>query len=161
MKLLRHKNGKSTKMEREIILKKILASKSEGNIFLQDILQHKRMPREDLSLMIRTFLAKKFLLERIPGESERIYDLAQESLSLTLKKDIRTAEINELQSGCSGATSVMAKKVLFLLALQRELNIKFAEEVSADISTVGSMTEVCYRALLQKNDKKGNINDGS
>lgn len=140
-------------MEREIILKKILASKSESDIILQDALQLKRMSREDLSLMIRTFLAKKFPLERIPDETERIYDLAEESLSLILKKD--ASEINELQSGCSGATSAMAKKVLFFIALQRALNIKFAEEAAVDIRTVGSMTEFCYQALLQKSDEEG------
>ncbi|MDF3000366.1 MAG: hypothetical protein K0Q48_485 [Bacillota bacterium] len=140
-------------MEREIILKRILASKSESDFLFQANLQHKLMPREDLSLMIRIFLAKKFLLERIPDETESIYDLAEESLSLLLKKDV--SEINELQSGCSGATSAMAKKVLFLMALQRALNIKFAEEAVADIRTVESMTEACYHAILQQNKENG------
>ena len=54
------------------------------------------------------------------------------------------------KASCDGATSAMNKKVLLLMAIQKELNIKFPLDEVVQIKDTKKLTSVVYRQLNGK-----------
>jgi hypothetical protein len=48
---------------------------------------------------------------------------------------------------CEGTTSAMNKKVLLLMAIQKELNFKYPIEIIANIETTMDLADAVYKAL--------------
>ncbi|MCR5083080.1 MAG: hypothetical protein K6B15_06380 [Parasporobacterium sp.] len=65
------------------------------------------------------YIACRYMLERIPEVDEELYDLANESLSLMTKKSKEMIIASEELSGCTGAKSAAAKKVLLCLSISK------------------------------------------
>ena len=81
-----------------------------------------------LSDKLCKYVACRYMLERIPHENEKLIDLAEESLSLMTKKSKEQIIASEELSGCTGAKSAVAKKVLLCMSISKIFGDKEPEE---------------------------------
>ena len=108
---------------------------------------HPRMEEDELHTYIYDYVLYKYNLF---GEVSDVYvldDLAELSVAKAIKLSKEQAIAYDNKASCDGATSAMNKKVLLLMAIQKELNIKFPLDEVVQIKDTKKLTSVVYRQL--------------
>ncbi len=89
------------------------SSKSSASRFSEIPLQE----TEEFISELRKYTAEKFLMTGLPEDSDNLYDLGKRSfVKLQEMKDAGLLG-DEINTGCSGASSDTARKALFFMAL--------------------------------------------
>jgi len=143
------KGGARRKTEEALntdILKNILEQKKQAAKMAEAIIQCDSPSKAVIYRHLRLYLLHKFLLEQDP-QTDNIDELAEMSLAQMLKIDRQMINDVNIARGCDGASSVLAKKALFYMALQRELAIHLDPAQLAAAETVEELAELVYRAL--------------
>lgn len=113
---------------------------------------HRHMEEDELHTYIYDYVLYKYNLF---GEVADVYvldDLAELSVAKAIKLSKEQAIAYDNKASCDGATSAMNKKVLLLMAIQKELNIKFPLDEVVQIKDTKKLTSVVYRQLNGKMD---------
>ena len=99
--------------------------------------------------LVRNYVRDKFLLSPEDGAAEALMDLADLSLRkiLRLKKEGKLP--GDISRGCSGASSLITKKVLLMKAVQEDFKITLTPAQSAAIQTLEQLTAAI---LAQRKD---------
>lgn len=111
---------------------------------------HRHMEENELHTYIYDYVLYKYNLF---GEVADVYvldDLAELSVAKAIKLSKEQAIAYDNKASCDGATSAMNKKVLLLMAIQKELNIKFPLDEVVQIKDTKKLTSVVYRQLNGK-----------
>ena len=111
---------------------------------------HRHMEEDELHTYIYDYVLYKYNLF---GEVSDVYvldDLAELSVAKAIKLSKEQAIAYDNKASCDGATSAMNKKVLLLMAIQTELNIKFPLDEVVQIKDTKKLTSVVYRQLNGK-----------
>ena len=111
---------------------------------------HRHMEEDELHTYIYDYVLYKYNLF---GELADVYvldDLAELSVAKAIKLSKEQAIAYDNKASCDGATSAMNKKVLLLMAIQKELNIKFPLDEVVQIKDTKKLTSVVYRQLNGK-----------
>ena len=111
---------------------------------------HRHMKEDELHTYIYVYVLYKYNLF---GEVADVYvldDLAELSVAKAIKLSKEQAIAYDNKASCDGATSAMNKKVLLLMAIQKELNIKFPLDEVVQIKDTKKLTSVVYRQLNGK-----------
>ena len=111
---------------------------------------HRHMEEDELHTYIYDYVLYKYNLF---GEVSDVYaldDLAELSVAKAIKLSKEQAIAYDNKASCDGATSAMNKKVLLLMAIQKELNIKFPLDEVVQIKDTKKLTSVVYRQLNGK-----------
>lgn len=111
------------------------------------IKEHPHMGEDELHTYIYDYVLYKYNLF---GEVSDVYvldDLAELSVAKAIKLSKEQAIAYDNKASCDGATSAMNKKVLLLMAIQKELNIKFPLDEVVQIKDTKKLTSVVYRQL--------------
>ena len=111
---------------------------------------HRHMKEDELLTYIYDYVLYKYNLF---GEVADVYvldDLAELSVAKAIKLSKEQAIAYDNKASCDGATSAMNKKVLLLMAIQKELNIKFPLDEVVQIKDTKKLTSVVYRQLNGK-----------
>ena len=111
---------------------------------------HRHMEEDELHTYIYDYVLYKYNLF---GEVADVYvldDLAALSVAKAIKLSKEQAIAYDNKASCDGATSAMNKKVLLLMAIQKELNIKFPLDEVVQIKDTKKLTSVVYRQLNGK-----------
>lgn len=111
---------------------------------------HRHMEEDELHTYIYDYALYKYNLF---GEVADVYvldDLAELSVAKAIKLSKEQAIAYDNKASCDGATSAMNKKVLLLMAIQKELNIKFPLDEVVQIKDTKKLTSVVYRQLNGK-----------
>lgn len=111
------------------------------------IKEHPHMEERELHTYIYDYVLYKYNLF---GEVSDVYvldDLAELSVAKAIKLSKEQAIAYDNKASCDGATSAMNKKVLLLMAIQKELNIKFPLDEVVRIKDTKKLTSVVYRQL--------------
>lgn len=111
---------------------------------------HRHMEEDELHTYIYDYVLYKYNLF---GEVADVYvldDLAELSVAKAIKLSKEQAIAYDNKASCDGATSAMNKKVLLLMAIQKELNIKFPLDEVVQIKDTKKLTSVVYRQLNWK-----------
>ena len=114
------------------------------------IKSHRHMKEDELHTYIYDYVLYKYNLF---GEVADVYvldDLAELSVAKAIKLSKEQAIAYDNKASCDGATSAMNKKVLLLMAIQKELNIKFPLDEVVQIKDTKKLTSVVYRQLNGK-----------
>lgn len=99
--------------------------------------------------LIRSYVRDKFLLSPEDGEAEALMDLADLSLRKILRLKKEGKLLGDISRGCSGASSLITKKVLLMKAVQEDFKITLTPAQSAAIQTLEQLTEAI---LAQRED---------
>lgn len=111
---------------------------------------HRHMEEDELHTYIYDYVLYKYNLF---GEVADVYvldDLAELSVAKAIKLSKEQAIAYDNKASCDGATSAMNKKVLLLMAIQKELNIKFPLDEVVQIKDTKKLASVVYRQLNGK-----------
>ena len=111
---------------------------------------HRHMEEDELHTYIYDYVLYKYNLF---GEVADVYvldDLAELSVAKAIKLSKEQAIAYDNKASCDGATTAMNKKVLLLMAIQKELNIKFPLDEVVQIKDTKKLTSVVYRQLNGK-----------
>ena len=111
---------------------------------------HRHMEEDELHTYIYDYVLYKYNLF---GEVADVYvldDLAELSVAKAIKLSKEQGIAYDNKASCDGATSAMNKKVLLLMAIQKELNIKFPLDEVVQIKDTKKLTSVVYRQLNGK-----------
>ncbi|WP_462416818.1 hypothetical protein [Eubacterium ramulus] len=111
---------------------------------------HRHMEEDELHTYIYDYVLYKYNLF---GEVADVYvldDLAELSVAKAIKLSKEQAIAYDNKASCDGATSAMNKKVLLLMAIQKELHIKFPLDEVVQIKDTKKLTSVVYRQLNGK-----------
>ncbi len=113
---------------------------------------HLLQNRECLSLKyveahVRKYIYYKYLLTEEDACTDDINELAELSLSKSVKLDRSIVENIERNSTCNSASSATMKKVLLYMAIQKDLNIKLDAKKTALIQYIADLSALIFEEL--------------
>ena len=104
--------------------------------------------------LVMGYIRDRFLLTKEMCRSDRLLDLADVSLRYMLALRRMGIDPGEISRSCSGASSVITKKVLLMKAVQEVFDITMTPEEFASLTTVRSLTEfICAQADRQETQR--------
>lgn len=89
--------------------------------------------------LVMGYIRDRFLLTEDMCHSENLLDLADVSLRQLLELKRRNIDAGEIARSCSGASSVISKKVLLMKAVQEEFGVSMTPGEFAQITTVSDL----------------------
>jgi len=105
---------------------------------------------QDLHQFLYPYILCKYsLIDEAPAVYE-LDDLAELSVAKTIRLSKTEAFRADSASSCEGTTSAMNKKVLLLMAIQRELEIRFPAGTTADLTDTYKIADAVFALLQQK-----------
>lgn len=139
-------------MMRKEVKENILKQKNDSHIYLQMIKEKgHNLIREEFGELFLRYMCAKFLLE--PGEitTDNFYEICQISAEKASKLPHGSIDAAEAASKCGGATTAMNKKILFLLAVNREYGITLTADDSVQIDTFAQLCDAVYQRIMHAN----------
>ena len=105
---------------------------------------------DEVAGYVRDITFTKYGLSPTDATSEYFNALGEISIAKSLGKSIDEIKGRDLEAKCNGASSVMTKKYLLVIFLNRELGISIDLEAAVDAITIPQMAELVYDALVTK-----------
>ena len=130
---------------------RLLRYREMGNKLLQKMKMTRYDSAEALHKDLYDLVLCKYLL--YGDELQQTYlldDLAQKSVEKTVQLTGEDAFKADSKVSCEGTTSAMNKKVLLLMALQRELDIRFRLSNTAELTDTKKLAKEVYCLLAEK-----------
>lgn len=109
----------------------------------------KPLSREVFDRLFKKYMCSKFMLEPEEAATDDFYELCQISADKAANLPKGALDASELASKCGGATTAMNKKVLFLLAVNREFGIKITAEESVGIQLFSELQQLVFDKLKE------------
>ncbi len=103
------------------------------------------------------FVLAKFMMTKDDCPNDNFTDIANASLAKSMKISPELVKEFDNAKSCSGTSSVMAKKVLLFLKIQKELDIILPAERSAKIKTMSDLSDMVWDTLQEQHTKGGKI----
>jgi len=122
-------------------------NKEKNNLsHLKELLsEHKVLYEKEVYKYLKSFICNRFGLEESSCETDDILELAE--LSIAKREQLidegKLSE-DEAPNLCSGASTALSKKILFLITLEKNLNIEFLPE---DIPYIRTIKDICQYIL--------------
>lgn len=132
--------------ERKAILEKVRLAAWDSDRWVRSFEALETRRYETAYPVVRGYVRAKFLLEESDPEETSILELADTSLRKILRLRKEGKLIGDISRGCSGASSVISKKVLLMKAVQDDFHISLTPAQAAEIQTLEQLT----RAVLQQ-----------
>ncbi len=130
---------------------KLLLYRERAEQFLQNMKTVKYQSPEQLHGDLYGFVLCKYLLtENDCKEVYSLNELAERSVAKTIQMTGEDAFKADSKVSCEGTTSAMNKKVLLLMALQRELGIRFSPGRTADLTDTKLLAAEVWALLSNK-----------
>lgn len=130
---------------RKALKEKLLQAKGQAAGFAAALSGSKAMDRETFDGLFRAYLCAKFMLEAGEIQTYDFYAICQLSAEKAARFPPGALDAAELASKCGGATTAMNKKVLFLMALKRELGIEISPEEGASVDRLSQLMDLVYK----------------
>lgn len=129
---------------------KLLIYREKAEQYLQKMKTTKYFSVEELHEDLYAFVLCKYLLYGECSDVFSLDELAEKSVAKTIQMTGQDAFKADSKVSCEGTTSAMNKKVLLLMALQRELGIRFPLSRTADLTDTKKLAEEVWGLLQTK-----------
>ncbi|BDF57706.1 hypothetical protein CE91St36_05230 [Christensenellaceae bacterium] len=129
------------------IKERLLQSKKAAAEEAAAILAEKELSERALEMHLKRYLQCKFMLEEQECVSDCIDELSKASIAKSLRLSKELLKEVDIATSCEGATSATIKKVLFFMAVQRELGIRLPADGIAGVETIGDLAKLVFPAL--------------
>lgn len=127
----------------------VIDAKRKSDEIIKELKDHKYRHCEDVVRMIHQFILLRFMLDEEDTDAIDLKTLTEKSVEKSIQKYGDTGA-NDNPTSCEGVTSAVKKKILLLLALQRELEIVFPTDKTVELNTTVKIGLEVYRLLEQK-----------
>lgn len=134
-------------IDRQRIKADILASKERSQHYAQGIHDRQFGSFEEFSHLFLGYLCGKFFLNPEDVDTDDFYQICQYSVERASHYPPGAIDAAEFASKCGGATTATNKKVLFIMAIRRELHIPLTVEEAVSIGTLSQLISCCYGYL--------------
>lgn len=136
----------------------LLQSRREADGHMQAIRDGAPVTFALLERELTAYVLAKFLLtaDELPEDGD-FDEVARRSLAKSMHIAPALVEEFDTARSCDGATSVMAKKVLLFMAIQRALDIELPALESARLRTMGDLSAMVWKTLAQDPAWQGKI----
>lgn len=121
---------------RSDILARVRSSAARANRYADAFLALEHKDQGTVYPILMGYIQDRFLLPPELCTSDNILDLADISLRHILELKKRGLYQGDTSRACSGVSSVFAKKVLLMKAVQQDFGVTMTPEQSAQLSTV-------------------------
>lgn len=129
----------------------LLRARKLADVHMSTIRDAKPLRYEFFHEQLYQYVLIKFLLTDADRPKDDSFDaLAELSLSKSMQVSPELVEQFDTAKSCDGATSVMAKKVLLFMAIQRALNIELPALESARVKTMDDLSAIVWRTLARE-----------
>lgn len=132
---------------RQEIKKRILKEQSESQYLAAKIRSNNHWTEEEFKSLFFSYMCFKLSLKPEEVTTDNFYEICQISAEKIAKLPHGKLDAAENASKCGGATTAMNKKILFLLAVNREYQIKLDADDSIQIDTFTDLTNCVYKKL--------------
>lgn len=120
---------------------KLLQSKRDAQRYAEEINRCRREKAEFPMDSLKGYIRSKFILNEEDMQVEKISELAK--LSVARQHHIELKDIKYKDGlDCAGATSSMTKKILLIMAIEKDMEVFFTEEQSGEIETVSDIAQL-------------------
>lgn len=121
------------------------------------LLESKRICREQIPVIraaqspqvlhqaLRKYVYAKYLLD--DDREDGIAELTKSSIARAIKLDKRLMEDVDMAAECTGSTSAMRKKVLLLMAMQKDFGVQLDPVQASDAETLAELAQLIYDEL--------------
>lgn len=114
---------------------------------IKEIKGNENIDIRNLYFHLREYVKARFWLEEEDVEDESLMALAEKSIANA--NNISLEEIEELDApSCTGATAAISKKVLFLVTLEKQLDIKIPNNETVKNDSIENLSKIIYRELF-------------
>lgn len=134
-------------IDRRQILNAILVRKEQAAQTAQQIRARRYRDRAEFACLFQAYLCDKFMLEPEELDTDDFYQICQYSVEKASHYPPGSIDAAEFASKCGGATSATNKKVLFIMALRRELEIPISVEEAVASDLLSQLIFICYEKL--------------
>lgn len=124
--------------------------KESASEYADSILKEKDLTYEWFSGLFTSYLCSKFMLTPEEIITDDFYEICKLSAEKASHLPKGLLDASELASKCGGATTAMNKKILFLLAVNREYGIEIVAEESVQIETFSGLKALIFAKLQEK-----------
>ena len=130
--------------DREVILARLRAAAQRLPQYESRYLSLNRRDYDHVYPLVQGYILDRFLLTEEMCTSEKLLDLADVSLRYMLALKRMGIDPGQISRSCSGASSVISKKVLLMKAVQEIFHVSMTPTEFAEISTVSELaTFIC------------------
>ena len=127
--------------DRSAVLARVRQSAVQGERYAAAFEALGEKNRETVYPILLAYIRDRFLLTPELCASDKILDLADASLRHILELKKKGLYHGDTSRACSGASSVIAKKVLLMKAVQEDFGVAMSPEQSAALATVTQLTD--------------------
>ena len=124
---------------REVILARLHAAAQRLPQYESRYLSLSQRDYDHVSPLVQGYILDRFLLTKEMCASEKLLDLADVSLRYMLALKRMGIDPGQISRSCSGASSVISKKVLLMKAVQEVFHVSMTPAEFAEISTVSEL----------------------
>lgn len=132
---------------RKDIKETIMRLKESASEYADSILKKDGISYDEFSELFTNYLCSKFMLTPEEIVTDDFYEICKLSAEKASSLPKGLLDASELASKCGGATTAMNKKVLFLLAVNREYGIVINADESVQIETFTELKQLVYNKL--------------
>ncbi len=126
----------------------LLASKQAAGMDVDRGLSCDRLTERFLYECLRRYILKKFLLTEREAGSDDLDELS--AISLQKQADLPLESVEEEARDCTGATTVMVKKALLYMAVQKDFEVALDAAMLAKAKTIQELAGAVYEQLSAK-----------
>ena len=134
-------------IDRQQIKTALLARKEQSAACARQICDRTYRGQEEFSLLFRRYLCGKFMLELEDLDTDDFYQICQYSVEKASHYPPGSIDAAEFASKCGGATTATNKKVLFIMALRRELQVPITAEEAIGVDLLSQLIAMSYQKL--------------
>lgn len=134
-------------IDRRQITAGILAQKNRAAQWAEKMKGHQYSSPEEFACLFTNYLCAKFMLAPEELDTDDFYRICQYSVERASQFPPGFIDAAEFASKCGGATSATNKKVLFIMALHREIGIPLEVEEVVPVNLLSQLIHLCYRKL--------------
>lgn len=102
---------------------------------------------EELYEHLFIYVKRKYLLDDEDCAGDAFSELIETSIAKSQRIAKNLVTDTDTPAGCDGTSSAVTKKVLLLMAVQKELGIKFPPEKSPAIKTIRDLADITYSLM--------------
>ncbi len=130
---------------------KLIECKKKAEKNAQEMLRKRDLGEMLTQNELKEYIKNKFMLDDSDFDTTNILELAKRSIAR--QHNIELADIR-FKDGydCSGATSSMTKKILLIMAIEKDLNLYFSKEQSADITDISDIIKIAEKQWIKCDD---------
>lgn len=98
--------------------------------------------------LVQEIVLSKYYLTHNDTISDHFNALGEISIAKTLGKAVEDIRGIDLEAKCNGTSSVMTKKILLVIFIQRELSISIESELVPDLETISELASLVHSKML-------------